>query len=810
MRYRAFRTKKDNQFYFQFMTDGGDAVLKSQAYSSKADCFTGIRSVIDNAGNADHYEAVPGDDGAFAFKLKAGNNVEIARSVGYVTEDEVNNMIALCQKEIPISNSGVTTETPKAAVTKSSMTSSSSGSSSGGSGSKRGDDYRPLAFYQENISGVENGFDTCTDSDEWYFTYNMNGQVILISEGYNAEAGRDNGIESVKKNMGNADRYKKGVHTNGKHFFGLRAGNHQEIATSRWCADEAEADLTIQALTTGNASLLAPAKAKSMAANTGHKMDEYLGCDAYAGPEGFTSFEKDGEFYFGYNDANGQTLLRSQGYKSEAARNNGIASVKKNGPIHERWKMGDDNGQWYYALKAGNHQEIARSCNYATEKEMKSAYVDATYSFEEKPAVVASANASHENDEYLGCNAYAGAIGFHIFDKEGEFYFAYNDGNGKTLLRSQGYKSEAARDNGINSVKKNGPIEKRWTMGDNDDQWYYALKAGNHQEIARSCDYATEKEMKSAFVSVRYAFEDKPEPVVVKSTATPIITKVTETKTAATAPTPASSKIPDDYMPCEAYVGAAGFHTFFDENRKEYFFAYNDKDGNTLLRSEAYTTAAARNNGISSVKKNAPIEGRWKKETALNGKYHYYTLKAGNNQEIARSCYYEDNEKMNTNYILLGGAFATVGGAGLASSMTSSSSSSSSSKVVKATPPPVKREKEDDYLSCKEYEGKKINDKQNNVALFKHDNGQFYFVLYRQGGSVRLRSEGFETAEGRDQELSGVLKYSDNKEMYNRIERGDYYIDVLKDKTGREVGRSCLQKVAPAAPPNQRKKKMIT
>ncbi len=939
MRYRAFRTKKDNQFYFQFLTDGGDVVLKSQAYSSKADCFTGIRSVMDNADNADRYEAVPGDDGAFAFRLKAGNNVEIARSVGYATEDEVNNMIALCQKEIPTANSGAAAEKPKAEVTKSSMTSSSSGSSSGGgSGSKRGDDYRPLAFYQENISGVENGFDTCTDSDEWYFTYNMNGQIILISEGYNSEAGRDNGIESVKKNMGNPDRYKKGIHENGKHFFGLRAGNHQEIATSRWCEDEAEVDLTIQALTTGNASLLAPAVVKSMApsgddghsqdeylgcdaytgevgfhtfehegkyyfsyngaggvtwlrsqgykseaardngiesvkkngpiekrwttgnegdnwyyalkagnhqeiarscdysseadmnaayagatnamsdkpevvasmaADAGHQMDEYLGCDAYAGAEGFTSFEKDGEYYFGYNDGNGQTLLRSQGYKSEAARDNGIASVKKNGPIHERWTMGDDNGKWYYALKAGNHQEIARSCDYATEKEMKSAYVDATYSFEEKPAVVAAAaapEATHENDEYLGCNAYAGAVGFHIFDREGEYYFGYNDGNGKTLLRSQGYKSEAARDNGMESVKKNGPIEKRWTMGNNDGQWYYALKAGNHQEIARSCDYATEEEMKSAFVSARYAFEDKPDPVVVKSAAAPIIEKVTETKTTAAAPTPASSKIADDYMPCEAYTGGAGFHTFFDETRKEYYFAYNDKDGNTLLRSEGYTTEAARDNGIASVKKNAPIEKRWKKETALNGKYHYYVLKAGNNQEIARSCYYEDNEQMNTNFMLLGGAFATVGGGGVVSSMTSSSSSSSSSKVVKSTPAPVKKEKEDDYLPCREYEGKTVNDKVNNVALFKHDNGQFYFVMYRQDGSVRLRSEGFETAEGRDQELSGVLKYSDDKEMYSRIERGDYYIDVLKDKTGREVGRSCLQKVAPPAPPKSKEK----
>jgi uncharacterized protein YegP (UPF0339 family) len=656
MRYRAYRTKKDNQFYFQFVTNDGGAVLNSQAYASKADCFTGIRSVMDNAANPARFEAVAGNvAGTFAFVLKAGNHVEIARSVDYATEDEANNMLALCQKEIPNAKSATDTneDAPKAETTKSSMTSTPSS----GTGSSKDDDYRPLAFYEARISGVENGFDQFKDEEgqEYYFTYNMNGQVMLISEGYNSEVSRNKGIQSVAKNIDNPDRYQRGIHKNGKHYFNLRAGNNQEIATSRWCDSEEELKLTIQALTTGNPALLKPAMTRASAApDSGHQMDQYLDCGAYSGAIGFHIFDKDGAYYFSYNDGNGNTLLRSQGYKSEAARANGVESVKKNGPIHERWVMGEDNGQWYYALKAGNHQEIARSCYYATQNEMKSGLVDATYAFEEKPAPVAVA----------------------------------------------------------------APL------------------------------------------------------------------------TASTTQTSVSQKIADDYMPCEAYIGAAGFHTFFDENRQEYFFSYNDEDGNTLLRSEGYTTAAARNNGIESVKKNAPIEARWKKETALNGKYHYYVLRAANNQEIARSCYYEDHEKMNTNFILLGGAFATIGSGVVANSMTGSSSST----IVRAANPIVNKENEDDYLPCQEYEGKTVSDKKNNVALFKHSNDQFYFVVYHPDGSVRLRSEGFETTEARDRELSSVLKYYEHNDMYTRIERGDYYIEVLKDKTGREIGRSCLQK----------------
>ena len=105
------------------------------------------------------------------------------------------------------------------------------------------------------------------------------------------------------------------------------------------------------------------------------------------------------------------------------------------------------------------------------------------------------------------------------------------------------------------------------------------------------------------------------------------------------------------------------------------------------------------------------------------------------------------------------------------------------------------QDKEDDYLPCKAYEGHDVNDKVNNIAFFKHENGQYYFVLYAEDGSVRLRSEGFRTSRERDQELSGVVRLRDQADQYKRVSKGKYYMDVLYDETGREVGRSCLQKV---------------
>ena len=60
-----------------------------------------------------------------------------------------------------------------------------------------------------------------------------NGEAILVGEGYKAKAGVENGIESVKKNSGNADCYEAREANDGSHYFVLKAANHQEIGRSQ-------------------------------------------------------------------------------------------------------------------------------------------------------------------------------------------------------------------------------------------------------------------------------------------------------------------------------------------------------------------------------------------------------------------------------------------------------------------------------------------------------------------------------------------------------------------------------------------------
>ena len=58
-----------------------------------------------------------------------------------------------------------------------------------------------------------------------------NGQVILSSQGYNAKAACENGIESVKKNATDDNRYDRLESSNGKPYFNLKASNGHVIGS---------------------------------------------------------------------------------------------------------------------------------------------------------------------------------------------------------------------------------------------------------------------------------------------------------------------------------------------------------------------------------------------------------------------------------------------------------------------------------------------------------------------------------------------------------------------------------------------------
>ncbi|MES3016376.1 MAG: YegP family protein [Bacteroidota bacterium] len=84
--------------------------------------------------------------------------------------------------------------------------------------------------------------------------------------------------------------------------------------------------------------------------------------------------------------------------------------------------------------------------------------------------------------------------------------------------------------------------------------------------------------------------------------------------------------------------------TFAINKRSNGEFQFNLKAGNgqVILSSEGYSSKSACENGIESVKKNSQDDSRFEKKVSKNEK-HYFSLKASNGQIIGSSEMYESS-----------------------------------------------------------------------------------------------------------------------------------------------------------------------
>ena len=73
----------------------------------------------------------------------------------------------------------------------------------------------------------------------------------------------------------------------------------------------------------------------------------------------------------------------------------------------------------------------------------------------------------------------------------------------------------------------------------------------------------------------------------------------------------------------------------------QYYFSLKADNGQNILGSEGYTSKTGCNNGIESVKTNSLDDSKYEKKSSANGK-HYFNLKASNGQIIGTSQMYEN------------------------------------------------------------------------------------------------------------------------------------------------------------------------
>jgi uncharacterized protein YegP (UPF0339 family) len=85
------------------------------------------------------------------------------------------------------------------------------------------------------------------------FQFNLkagNGQTILTSEGYTTKAACLNGIESVKTNSADDNKFDRKESSNGKPYFNLKATNGQIIGASEMYESTAARENGIESVKT--------------------------------------------------------------------------------------------------------------------------------------------------------------------------------------------------------------------------------------------------------------------------------------------------------------------------------------------------------------------------------------------------------------------------------------------------------------------------------------------------------------------------------------------------------------------------------
>jgi uncharacterized protein YegP (UPF0339 family) len=89
----------------------------------------------------------------------------------------------------------------------------------------------------------------------------------------------------------------------------------------------------------------------------------------------------------------------------------------------------------------------------------------------------------------------------------------------------------------------------------------------------------------------------------------------------------------------------AAIFELYNSTNGQFRFRLKAGNGEPILSSEAYESKSGAENGIKSVKTNAPNDGRYERKLST-GNQPFFVLKAGNGEAIGRSEIYSSDSAM--------------------------------------------------------------------------------------------------------------------------------------------------------------------
>jgi len=220
--------------------------------------------------------------------------------------------------------------------------------------------------------------------------------------------------------------------------------------------------------------------------------DDFSETDDEASAAGKLNFfqSTDGQHRFNLKSGNGAVLLTSEGYTTRTSSINGALSVLENGVDPAMYVMKPAaNGGFGLSLKAANGQIIAFAQVYSTKS-------SATRAITSCVKAVTSLLDKRE--------AATGARTEVLVGATGKFRFNVYAKNGKIILSSEQYTTEAAAFNGAFAVQAEGQSASAYTLKTNaSGGFFFNVKAQNGEIVGTSEQYTTKAAAQDAMASLQ-------------------------------------------------------------------------------------------------------------------------------------------------------------------------------------------------------------------------------------------------------------------------------------------------------------------
>jgi uncharacterized protein YegP (UPF0339 family) len=422
---------------------------------------------------------------------------------------------------------------------------------------------------------------------------------ILQSEGYKDKTGMITGVNAVRERGASEANFDSKTAVDSSPYFVLKAANGETIGRSETYSSLAAKDNGIQAVKT--AVTTKPAIQQIDLTENGVDGAFELFVDVK------------GEYRFRLRSPNGQIVLASEGYKQKAGALNGIASVRENAPTYARFVLKDPSAddQYWFVLRAANNEIIGVS-------EMYKAAGGRAYGIY---AVQRLAGGAKLLDFTVVAAATPATPKLELFQQGyGTFAFQLRDSAGRVIFTSFAYKDAAAAKSAASKFKADAATLSWGSAATS----YGAVAPAYGAALLSGYDFATfTAAVRTALATAvvddlssaparrgRFTmFCGKTTGVYfnLKAANGEIILQSEKYNSRTSAKKGIASVQTNVKLPAtDADTGIApGFKQLIAKDQSPYF-TLQATNGRIIGVSETYSSAAARDNGIWSVTRNAP------------------------------------------------------------------------------------------------------------------------------------------------------------------------------------------------------------